>query len=796
MKTSSIAYAVSVLLPWCGMAAQVADVLPLNDRILMVRFTEGRVAYHQRGEPRSADVVHISPLDVEAASTASRYQLSSTNDPEYGSAQTPVSVGRKSKGVEFAWHVNEWVNGRAVNNQPDQVREHWIYLELPAALQRGKTYTLNAGNLATNGSEWTFTFLESHLRSEAVHVNTIGYVPGSPQKFGYVYHWMGDKGSLDLRSYEGRDFHLIDTGTGESVFTGKVAFRASKTLRETPQPNDTPYGNFLGADVWECDFSSFRVPGRYTLAVDGVGSSWPFRIADTVYHVPYYHVARSLYHNRSGIELESPYTTFTRPAPHNPARTPGFSNRLFYTTTRFTEWGGEGGKREQLDAGRKGNLTETWGWYQDAGDWDGYPSHLRPAFEMLLVYDILPSAFTDGELNIPESGNGLPDLVDEAAWLPRYAHRLRQELLAKGWGTGGISLRVAGDAYGGDEKVLPDGSKVGQGSWEDVDRDWVVAGEDPWSTYRYAAIAARLDHALRLAGVSDPEGVDWRTEAIEAYAWAQTNTREGDEQKQHGEELLAHARFLASAALFRLTGDVRYQDQFKRDAADIKPTTILSGERLYGAAIYALDVASAAHDTQTVALMRSALLATAHEIVIATPSRRALRWGGNYGHPMLIGHQTTPWVLEGVVGYALTRESAPDQAQAYLGGLYTTADFFLGNNALNMTWITGVGPRSPTHMFHMDAWYNGQNAYPPGLIPYGPWRKDTTGNGPWDRGWPHHTVYPHIDQWPGNERYFANRCSPMSSEFTIHQQSGPVAALFGFLAGVRPDAPATAAEVP
>ena len=53
--------------------------------------------------------------------------------------------------------------------------------------------------------------------------------------------------------------------------------------------------------------------------------------------------------------------------------------------------------------------------------------------------------------------------------------------------------------------------------------------------------------------------------------------------------------------------------------------------------------------------------------------------------------------------------------------------------------------------------------------------------GPWDAAWPHSTLYPGIDAWPGNERWFSNRCSPMASEFTIHQNIAPAAAIFGFL---------------
>ena len=100
-----------------------------------------------------------------------------------------------------------------------------------------------------------------------------------------------------------------------------------------------------------------------------------------------------------------------------------------------------------------------------------------------------------------------------------------------------------------------------------------------------------------------------------------------------------------------------------------------------------------------------------------------------------------------------------------------------------MPFITGVGPRHPVHPFHMDAWYNGKPTVHEGIVPYGQWRKDKDrGDGPWDAAWPHKTVHPGIDAWPGNERFFDNRCSPLTSEFTIHQTTGPSAAFYALLA--------------
>ena len=421
----------------------------------MLHFKDGNIVYHKPDEPMEKDEVTTDPLDLEIASKPASYMIDSADDPAFKSPQVPLSVGRKSKGTEFAKHNEKYISkspttgpGHYVNINPDHVEEHFLYLELPAPILPGKTYRIKTGTLAKNGGEWKWTFDPAKSRSEAVHVNTLGYVPSAPEKFAYVYHWMGDKGSLGVPDAENRAFHLIDTATGKSVFSGKLKFRMGKNNQETYQKKDTPNQNFLNAYVWECEFSSFNTPGSYIVSVDGVGCSWPFRLDPDIYREPFQAVARVLYHQRSGIALAKPYTDFERPAPHNVKLTPGFSDKLYYTTVRVADYGSESGDPKILQANFKGNLNETWGWYQDAGDWDGYYSHLEVAQNLLFAYEMAPKKFRAGELNIPESGNGLPDILNEAAWLPRYYQRLRKELMDKGWGTGGVGSRVAPDGFG------------------------------------------------------------------------------------------------------------------------------------------------------------------------------------------------------------------------------------------------------------------------------------------------------------------------------------------------------------
>lgn len=760
-------------------AYDLVEALPLTERVVMVHVDEGHVIHHTKGQKRSNERVEATPLDVSKAVNTSSWTIISAGDPSYASATAPQRIGRKSKGTDFAWMVEGWdqANNRAVNKNLDHAKEHWLYLVLPTPMQPGKEYTIASTVPGIAGL--TVRYAPDATRSEAVHVNLMGYVTDSPVKYAYVHHWQGDLGSLDLSFLQDRQFRLIDQAGNKPVFTGTVRFRAKADQVETGHAKDTPNGNYLAAEVWECDFSKFATPGKYVIAVDGVGCSFPFAIGPDVYREAYTSVTRGLYHNRSGIALVKPFTEFERPAPHHPKLTPGFAGKLKYTRVRWQDWGSEGGDKKKLEAAIAGPLEDAWGWYQDAGDWDAYDSHLNVAACLLFAYECAPRNFADKELNIPESGNGVPDIIDEAAWLPRFCYRLRHELLKKQWGTGGIGLRVSGDAFGGDGD--------GIASYQDVNRTWVVSGEDPWSTFRYAAAAAHLAWCLKLAKAADPEEIDWTKEAVESWAWATRTLTPADEAKHDPRD----ERMYAAAALFRLTGEPQYQQSLERDTATWKETDQLWGQRAYGPWIHLLGAlpgsgSAGKADPSLVERLRASVLATIRTAAVETPSKRALRWGGNFWMPMLVGQQTTPWILEGIIGATLFKESDPAFATQCRAAVVTSCDYVLGTNALNHTWVTGLGARHVNQVFHLDAWYNGKTTPHPGVIPYGPWKKEKDlGMGPWDQAWPHKTVYPVIDQWPGNERWFDNRCSPMNSEFTVHQNNCFAAAAFGFLCAAK-----------
>jgi hypothetical protein len=332
-----------------------------------------------------------------------------------------------------------------------------------------------------------------------------------------------------------------------------------------------------------------------------------------------------------------------------------------------------------------------------------------------------------------------------------------------------------GDLWGGD---LPGGTLAG--SWQDTQRQWIVSGEDPWTTYRYAALAAHLAFLLRANGLTDPEGIDWRAEAEAAWTWAQSHTRPTD-----GTALgvsLPQVRMHAALSLFRLTGTASYHDAFRTDFATVGDA--YNGDSRYWLYMYAT-LASGA-DATIQSRCRTSLQNQAVLELADTAHERAMRWGGNFYMPMFLGQGSTPLVVDSALALGALPDLAADQRNAMRARLYETADYFLGTNPLNMSWIARVGPRYPRGPFNLDSFASGTMLPREGLIPYGPvaTARDFSPSpppGPWASNWATTDVYPTIDMWPGHERWFDQRVGISTCEYTVHQTTVVTAVVYGTL---------------
>lgn len=151
---------------------------------------------------------------------------------------------------------------------------------------------------------------------------------------------------------------------------------------------------------WWVDFSAWTLPGTYRL-VDTVtpAVSPSFRISDTVYRPVLRAAGRMFYHNRCGT-----------------AKPAAYAGSAWADAASFLHPGQDAECRFIGDPGNAALARDLRGGWFDAGDYNKYvPFAVGAVHDLLWAYREHPLAFTD-DWNIPESGNGIPDLLDEVAW--------------------------------------------------------------------------------------------------------------------------------------------------------------------------------------------------------------------------------------------------------------------------------------------------------------------------------------------------------------------------------------------
>ena len=300
-------------------AAKLIDVSVLDKDYLIIHFSDGEVIHN---EGVGETVTRYDPeLDTSAAVQTGNWTISSIEDANYGVAgKHPQNCYRKKK---LSGHAQmEWSGS---DYRYEYTYEHWIYLRLPNSLQQGMTYTLEIGS-ATNSdtAAESFTFDIYNTRSEAIHVNLVGYAPDATHKAADLYYWLGNGGARSYSSFEGNAVYVYNVSTGVSQPVGLVSFWKVSG-------DDVFTYNLTRSDVWNVDFSEFTDTGTYRLVVQGVGCSQDFKIANDVYADPFKVAVRGYFYMRIGEQNP----TGISPPPRTPLYIPGVSpasTTVFLTT--------------------------------------------------------------------------------------------------------------------------------------------------------------------------------------------------------------------------------------------------------------------------------------------------------------------------------------------------------------------------------------------------------------------------------------------------------------------------------
>ncbi len=746
-------------------AAKLVDVGILDKDYLIVHLSDGDVVHHEGST--GEEVVRYTPeLSTAAATQTANWTIKSSQDGNYGTAgQHPQSCYRKKK---LSGHAQgDWDTG-SNDYTYEYTYEHWVYLRLPASLQQGMTYTVEiAAAVNSDTASRGVTFDVNNSRSEAIHVNLVGYAPDAPHKAADLYHWMGNGGGRSYASFEGNAVFLYDVGTGASQQVGTVSFGMANG-------GDVFGYNLLRTDAWSADFSSATAPGSYRLVVQGVGCSQDFTIASDVYADPFKVAVKGYYYMRIG---EDP--TGRTPPPRSPRYIPGVSpaNTTVYLTTMHpyhAAWAGLTG-RDNWDvpsawvAYRKpGNPTNAnaWGGHSDAADWDRHLGHVSIIYDMLLPYLLTGGAIGDDDTGIPESGNGVPDIIDEARNEVDFWLRLR------------------------------DGAGYSHGLTNPNDSNELFqAGPTAIAAWANAANAAMLADAYRVAGQAALMN-QYRDAAITAYNYANGLA---DPMLDQGQDLggLTRGRdfkMMAAAFLYNVTGTRSWEDVVNTESVCASGAATLKDNgrnQLWGSAAY-LTTPQTVHYPTLQGNMRTAILAQAKSeeanLVSSRPSRRATdRSDLGYFHMAQNVHRT-------IIAHAVATTQA--DKDLFRKALALEADWGLGRNPLNWIQMTTAYTALSSKRSVVESYTSGVNDGLPGVHP---------GHTPyfnlddWDSGMTmgrpsalYQNSYPASvpSTWPIAEAAFPSRWVWAHTEFTPQQTMTGKMALYGYLYGLA------AAEAP
>lgn len=326
----------------------------------------------------------------------------------------------------------------------------------------------------------------------------------------------------------GANYSVVAKSTGKSVKDGApAAWNGGAT--------DTSSGD----KAWWFDFSDVTTPGTYTVVDNDKNvRSVEFEIDDNVYRSVLKHAVRMYYYQRAGI-----------------AKTAAYAGADWTDTACLVGPGQDSEAHAWLAKTDASQVRDLHGGWFDAGDTNRYTAWAAATVITLLhAYDENPSAFGD-DYNIPESGNGIPDLLDEVKYAIDWVVRMQN--------SDGSLLCVLGSDAASPVSAATKPSYYG-----------------PPTTNATLMASAMFAYASKIYGARSEASLktfatDLKSRATKAWTWADANPSvlyyNNDESKQTGSSGLASgdqetddagrlfSKFQAAVYLYEAVGGDTYK---------------------------------------------------------------------------------------------------------------------------------------------------------------------------------------------------------------------------------------------
>lgn len=498
----------------------------------------------------------------------------------------------------------------------------------------------------------------SNLNDGDVKLNQLGYTP-SASKVAIV------------AAGEATGFQVVELDTGKAVFRGLLS-----------EPKVWPYS---GEKIQQADFSKLQTEGNYAVSVGKQGKSYPFEISKTPLHKLHKAAIKAFYFNRSGIAIDvNTGGDHARDAGH-----PDTSVKVHESAASKLR------PKETL-------ISSPRGWY-DAGDYGKYVVNSGiSTYTLLAAYEHHAALYQNLNLDIAESQNTVPDLVDEIKWNLDWLETM-QDL------DGGVYHKLTALQFS-DMGITPDKHKAQR----------YVIGKSVTATLDFAAVMAAASRVMQRFETEFP-GVSarYKAKAITAYAWAKENPNKlykqpSDVATGAYDDNSAKDEFAwAAAELFLLTGISGYFDDFL--AQGVSPSDNLTWSNVSALGYISLAASGkqllnkqpySGIQTQLIAAADASYAVYANSAYGVAISKPDFVWGSN-GDVLNNG-------IVLIQGYRLTGDIK------YMNAAMSTVDYVLGKNATGFSFVTGYGDKTPMNIHHRPSVADDTIIPVPGFIAGGP----------------------------------------------------------------------------
>ncbi len=444
------------------------------------------------------------------------------------------------------------------------------------------------------------------------------------------------------------------------------------------------------------DFSIFQRKGNYVISIPGVGYSYPIRVADHANHSLAVASLKGYYFQRVSIPLLAEYAgKWARPAGHPDTAV------LIHPSAAS----------KQRPAGTI--IAAPGGWF-DAGDYNKYIVNSGITMGTLLsAYEDYPSYFDTLYTHVPESKNGLPDILNE------ILYNLRWMLTMQDPNDGGVYHKCTNAAF--DKMVMPGVTKLPRYA---VQKGTAAALD-------FAAVLAQASRILqgfknKLPGLSD----SCLNAAVRAWQWAEKNPLVAYDQDAinklyepkittgaYGDRHFNDELFWAASEMFIATKEKKYSEAISKEIKT--PASLPSWSNVYLLGCYSLvrnEKRLPLYFKDDILIIKSKIIAFADSLInnfsssafqtVMGQSRNNFIWGSN-----------SVAANQGVVlinAYLITKN------KKYIEYALTNLDYILGRNATGYCFVTGIGTKSSMHPHHRPSVADGNAEPVPGLMVGGP----------------------------------------------------------------------------